>query len=102
MASPDYVRAYINDLLVKTRGNIEDHISKLETALIQLRDAGLKVNAAKLFFCTLEIECLGYILTREGIKPQHKKRLTALRNYKPIGPAALPHMDRQTVIYCYS
>jgi hypothetical protein len=26
-----------------------------------------------LFFCTHEIEYLGYILTREGIKPQPKK-----------------------------
>ncbi len=41
--------------------------------LTRLRDAGLKVNAAKSFFCTHEIEYLGYILTREGIKPQLKK-----------------------------
>jgi hypothetical protein len=33
----------------------------------------LKVNAAKSFFCTHEIEYLGYILTRGGIKPQQKK-----------------------------
>jgi hypothetical protein len=33
----------------------------------------LKVNAAKSFFCTHKIEYLGYILTREGIKPQPKK-----------------------------
>ncbi len=33
----------------------------------------MKVNAAKSFFCTHEIEYLGYILTREGIKPQPKK-----------------------------
>jgi hypothetical protein len=34
MASLDYVQAYIDDLLVITRGNLEDHISKLETVLI--------------------------------------------------------------------
>jgi hypothetical protein len=37
---------------------------KLEEILRRLRDAGLKVNAAKSFFCTLEIEYLGYMLTR--------------------------------------
>ncbi len=74
MASLDYVRAYIDDLLVITRRNLEDHISKLETVLIQLCNAGLKVNAAKSFFCTYKIvEYLGHILTREGIKPQNKK-----------------------------
>ncbi len=41
--------------------------------LTRLRDAGLKVNAAKSLFCAHEIEYLGYILTREGIKPQPKK-----------------------------
>jgi hypothetical protein len=73
MASLDYVRAYIDDLLIITRGTLEDHLSKVKTVLAKLRDAGLKVNAAKSFFCTHEIEYLGYILTREGIKPQPKK-----------------------------
>ena len=36
-------------------------------------DAGLKINADKSNFCTLETEYLGYILTREGIKPQSNK-----------------------------
>ncbi len=34
---------------------------------------GLKVNAEKSTFCTLDIEYLGYILTRDGIKPQSNK-----------------------------
>jgi hypothetical protein len=45
----------------------------METVLTRLFDAGLKVNAAKSLFCAHEIEYLGYILTREGIKPQPKK-----------------------------
>jgi hypothetical protein len=70
MASLEYVRAYIDDLLIITRGTLEDHLSKIETVLTRLYDAGLKVNVAKPFFCTHEIEYLGYILTREGIKQQ--------------------------------
>jgi hypothetical protein len=74
MASLEYVRAYIDDLLVITKGSIDDHlVNKLEAVFIWLRDAGLKVNAAKSFFCTAETEYLGYILTRGGIKPQKKK-----------------------------
>ncbi len=45
----------------------------METVLTRLHDARLKVNVAKSLFCAHEIECLGYILTREGIKPQPKK-----------------------------
>jgi hypothetical protein len=49
------------------------HLDKLEAVFIRLRDAGLKVNAAKSFFCTAETEYLCYILTRGGVKPQKKK-----------------------------
>ena len=65
MESLEYVRAYIDDLLVITRGSLEDHLEKLREVLRRLREAGLKVNAAKSFFCTHEIEYLGYILTRD-------------------------------------
>jgi hypothetical protein len=61
----EYVRAYIDDLLVITRGTLEDNLEKLREVLRRLREAGLKVNATKSFFCTHEIEYLGYILTRE-------------------------------------
>jgi hypothetical protein len=73
MESLEYVRAYIDDLLVITRGTREDPLEKLREVLRRLRDAGLKVNAAKSFFCTHEIEYLGYILARGWIKPQQKK-----------------------------
>jgi hypothetical protein len=68
MASLEYVRAYIDDLLVITKGSLGDHLDKLKAVFIRLRDAGLKVNAAKSFFCTAETEYLGYILTRGGVK----------------------------------
>jgi hypothetical protein len=45
----------------------------METVLTRLCDTGLKANAAKSSFCAHEIEYLGYILTRGGIKPQPKK-----------------------------
>ena len=36
MASPEYVRAYIDDLLVITKGSLDDHLAKLETVFIRL------------------------------------------------------------------
>ena len=41
--------------------------------LQRLQKAGLKVNAKKSKFCRTEVEYLGYLVTREGIKPQAKK-----------------------------
>jgi len=83
MASLEYVRAYIDDLLVITKGSLDDHLTKLEAVFIRLRDAGLKVNAAKSFFCTAETEYLGYILTRGSVKLQKKKNQAILALNQP-------------------
>jgi hypothetical protein len=64
MATLEYIRAYIDDILVITKSNHDNHLDKLEQVFIRLHDAGLKVNAAKSFFCAQETEYLGYILTR--------------------------------------
>ncbi len=85
MESLEYVRAYLDDLLCISKLILEDHLEKLEEVLRQLRDAGLKVNAAKSTFCTLEIECLGYVLTRDGIKPKSNKVQAILAIKPPTG-----------------
>jgi phospholipid-translocating ATPase len=77
--------------LVITRGTLEDHLEKLREVLRRLRDAGLKVNAAKSFFCTHEMEYLGYILTRKGIKPQQKKVQAILALNPPNNVKELRH-----------
>jgi hypothetical protein len=56
MATLESVRAYIDNLLVITKGSLDDHLDKLKQVFIQLHSAGLKINAAKLFFCAQETE----------------------------------------------
>ncbi len=61
----------------------------MKQVFIQLRDAGLNINAAKSVFCAQETEYLGYIITRGGIKPQPKKvqailALNPLNNVKEL------------------
>ena len=73
MATLEFVRTYLDDLLIITKGSLEDHLEKLSMVLTRLQDAGLKINAEKSNFCTLETEYLGYVLTRDGIKPQVNK-----------------------------
>ncbi len=45
----------------------------LSMVLTRLHDTGLKIDANESKFCALETEYLGYILTRNGIKPQSNK-----------------------------
>ena len=86
MVAHEFIQAYI---LCITKGSLDDHLSKLRQVLIRLRCARLKVNTAKCSSCATETECLGYVLTREGIKPQPKKveailALTPPQNVKQL------------------
>jgi hypothetical protein len=45
----------------------------------------------KLTFCALEIEYLGYLLTRDGIKPQNNKVQAILAIKPPTGVRQLRH-----------
>ncbi len=47
MASLEFVQMYMDDLLIITRRTLDEHLQRMETVLTRLRDAGLKVNAAK-------------------------------------------------------
>jgi len=77
-----YARTYLDDLLIITSGSFSDHLAMVDPVLSRLRDAGLKVNATKSFFCMEETEYLGYVLTRDGIKPQPQK-VQAILALKP-------------------
>ncbi len=99
MASLEFVQAYMDDLLIITRGILDKHLQKMETVLTRLRDAGLKVNAAKSLFSAHEIEYLNYILTREGIKPQPKKVQAILALDPPNNIKELRHFLRMVQYY---
>jgi hypothetical protein len=49
MKSLEYVRANIDDLLVITRGTIEEHLEKLREVLRRLSDAGLSQRRQIIF-----------------------------------------------------
>ena len=77
-----YVRTYLDDLLIISNGTFEDHLSKLDKVLTRLKEAKLRCKATKCSFAMPEIEYLGYILSREGIKPQPEK-VSAILALKP-------------------
>ena len=51
MVSLEFVQAYMDDLLIITRRTLDKHLQRMETVLTRLRDAVLKVNAAKSWIC---------------------------------------------------
>ncbi len=99
MESLEYVQAYLDDLLCISRSSLEDHLKKLEEVLRRLCNVGLKFNAEKSTFCTLEIEYLGYILTRDGIKP-HSNEVQAILSNCQKGLKQLRYFLGMVQYYC--
>jgi hypothetical protein len=53
-----------------------------------------------LTFCALEIECLGYILTRDGIKPHSNKVQAILAIQLPTTVKQIRHFPGMVQYYC--
>jgi Reverse transcriptase (RNA-dependent DNA polymerase) len=88
MANLEYLQAYIDDLLIITKGTYLEHLQKLATILTELQQAGLKVNANKPWFAQEELEYLGYWITRNRIQPAQEK----------VGKQLLRHVERSDVL----
>ncbi|HEY9708671.1 MAG TPA: reverse transcriptase family protein, partial [Oculatellaceae cyanobacterium] len=73
MLDLEFVRTYLDDVLIVTKSTYEDHLNKLEIALKCIQSVGLKVNAEKSFFARTELEYLGHWVTREGVMPLANK-----------------------------
>ncbi len=99
MTSLEFVQEYMDNLLIITRGTLDNHLQKMETVLTRLCDAGLKVNAATSSFYAHEIEYLGYVLSREGIKPQPKKVQAIFVLNPPYNVKELRHCLRMVQYY---
>jgi Reverse transcriptase (RNA-dependent DNA polymerase) len=78
----EFIRTYIDNLLVLTKSDWQDHLHHLDIVLTRLKRAGLKVNARKSFFGREELEYLGYWISRSGIQPIAKK-VEAIKNIAP-------------------
>ena len=68
-----FVITHINDTAVIVDGNCDNHLQKLDQVLERLQAKGLQVNGLELHWAWDEIKHLGFILTKDGIKPQPKK-----------------------------
>ena len=98
MSGLNFIKTYLDDLLMMTSDTLDDHLRKLELVLDRLKANGLKVNAEKSTFCATEIEYLGYRITRDGIQPLPKK-VQAILDLEP--PTNLKELRRVLGIVQY-
>ena len=67
------IRAFIDKILILTRGDWTYHAQRLKRTLNKLKEKGIKCNIEKSLFGKTEMEYLGFWVTRDGIKPRNKK-----------------------------
>src|SRR5687767_6613664 len=73
IAGLEFARAYLDNLLIISKGDSEEHLMQLEAAPTRLSEAGLRINVSKSSLCRTKLEYLGYWITRKGIRPVTKK-----------------------------
>ena len=83
MRGLEFVRCYLDDVLIISTSTFEEHLSKVELCFQRIAKAGLKINPDKSFFGKKEIEYLGYWVTQHGIQPQVKKVKSILEMEEP-------------------
>ena len=79
----EFVRVYLDDILIISKGSFDEHLEQLEQVLQHLKLAGFRVNVCKSSFATQEFEYLGFWLNRQGLQPQPKKVEAIMRLQPP-------------------
>jgi hypothetical protein len=96
----EYVKTYLDDLLILTNSSFKDHLLKLQMVLARLSTNDMRVNIPKSKFFAEQIEYLGYWITRQGIQPMRDKvEMNAILNIK--APKTRKE-DTTTPVYWYS
>jgi hypothetical protein len=99
----EYVKTYLDDLLILTNSNFKGHLLKLEMVLARLSTAGMRVNISKSKFFAEQIEYLvhEYWITRQGIHPiRNKVEMNAILNIK--APKIRKEEPATKLVYWYS
>ena len=75
--------AYIDDILIFTKGSKEQHLKDVETVLLRVKKKGIVISKKKTKICQKEIEYLGLTLKENGelsLVPHTQEKLQAFPN----------------------
>ena len=63
-----FVIAYLDDILVYIARELQDHVQRVKQVLEKLNERDLKVKLEKCKFYKLELNFLGFIIRRNGLR----------------------------------
>src|SRR5436190_14867991 len=68
-----FVSVYLDDVIIHSGGEFELHIDHIRQVFEKIRRANLKIKLKKCFFCSPNLQFLGHVVGRDGIKPDPSK-----------------------------
>jgi hypothetical protein len=77
-----FAEGYMDDILIHTKDDIEDHLNKVRIVFDRLRQHDIKLKLTKCAFLKTELKYLGFVINKEGVKPELDK-VKAIRELKP-------------------
>ena len=66
------VQIYLDDTIIASP-TFEQHLIDVSAVLVRFKEAGFKLKASKCHFCCNEVEYLGHLITRDGVKANPAK-----------------------------
>ena len=72
----------LDDMLMFSNNNKEDHVDKISIVMKRLQDHNLKVKVSKCKFLQKKASCIGYEITNTGLCPQ-KNKIEAMLQMAP-------------------
>ena len=76
----EFVAVYLNDIIIYSQGSFEKYLDHIQQVFNTLREAQLKIKLKKCYFCLPNINFLGHVVERDGIKPDPQK-IEKIRNF---------------------
>ena len=91
--------AWLDDIIIVTKGSKEQHKKELIEVLTQLENAGYRLSGNKPECFKSEIELIGHKIDQNGIRPLQDK-LMAIKNLKqPNNEKELKSFSGPSIIY---
>ena len=77
------IKTYIDEILFLSKESFSKNIDYIIVIFSRVFDARLKANAPKFVFVLKNIICVGYVVTRDDIKPDMKKVQGIMDLFRP-------------------
>ena len=66
----EHLLVYLDDLITLGIGSFDEHLAEVDEVLSHLIVKAIQVNFAKSAWAVQKVACLGFLITRDGFKPQ--------------------------------